>query len=67
MTKRMLSWLTGIAIGALSGCATQDPQVVQATDCRGATVPCGVVIVDTDHAHAMSNLPVTVPLTPGLP
>jgi hypothetical protein len=54
-----------ILAAALSGCA--QPTVVQATDCRGAAPPCGIVVID--HTHAMSSLPVTVPVSalPGVP
>jgi hypothetical protein len=56
--------LTSLAL-ALSSCA--DPQVVQATDCRGAKEPCGLVFVT--GTHAMSSQPVTVPVSavPSLP
>lgn len=64
---RSLAFIAGAALGvlALSGCAS--PQIVQATDCRGAAVPCGIVVVD--HTQAMSNLPITVPVSavPSLP
>lgn len=52
----------GVALAAsalLSGCA--QPQVVQATDCHGAVMPCG--IVNIDRTHAMSTLPVTIPVS----
>jgi hypothetical protein len=54
-----------IIAAALSGCA--QPTVAQATDCRGAVEPCGIVVID--RTHAMSNLPVTVPVSalPGMP
>lgn len=48
-----------VIAAALQGCA--QPQVVQATDCRGAQEPCGLVLVcDT---QAMSSVPVTVPVS----
>jgi hypothetical protein len=54
-----------VIAAALSACA--QPTVAQATDCRGALVPCGIVVID--RTHAMSNLPVTVPVSalPGVP
>lgn len=62
------SFLCGLAIAiaaSLGGCST--PQIVQATDCRGAVTPCGIVLVD--HTDAMSSQPVTIPVSavPGIP
>jgi hypothetical protein len=57
---RAVLFAVGLGVATVaSGCA--EPQIVQATDCRNAAVPCGIVIVD--HTHAMSNLPVTVPVS----
>jgi hypothetical protein len=46
-----------IIIGAAAaGCV----EVVQATDCRWAAPPCGIIVVDT---HDMTSIPVTVPVS----
>jgi hypothetical protein len=46
------------ALGALVGCST--PQIVQATDCRGAASPCGTIAIDQ---HAMTPVMVTAPVS----
>jgi type IV pilus biogenesis protein CpaD/CtpE len=58
---KMIAFLGGIAVAALAlaGCAS--PEVVQATDCRHAVRPCG--IVNIDHTDAMTSVPVTVPVS----
>ena len=52
-----------VITGALGGCA--NPEIVQATDCRGAALPCGIVVVD--HTRAMSSATVPVSALPGAP
>lgn len=64
MIRLALLLLCGSAIAALAGCST--PQIVQATDCRNATSPCGTIAIDQ---HAMTPVMVTVPVSalPGAP
>ena len=60
---RLALFFAGVPIGAaalLAGCA--EPQIVQATDCRGAAQPCGIVYA-TGAAHAMTNVPLTIPVS----
>lgn len=60
---RFTIFVLGAAIAvlaALAGCAT--PEIVQATDCRGAVQPCGIVYAPA-AAHAMTSIPLTLPVS----
>jgi hypothetical protein len=61
MTRLLFS--LALVAGALGGCA--NPEIVQATDCRGSASPCGIVVVD--HTHAMSAATIPVSAIPGAP
>jgi hypothetical protein len=58
LTLFLCGALAAAALAMLGGCST--PQVVQATDCRGAAAPCGTIAIDQ---HAMTPLMLTVPVS----